>query len=83
MLRMLTRPTKSLVSMDGLRASLLRKALDKNSRRDPDGNFVVIGHPKAVTPYSLGMLDRFLDHAARRGHTVVTFSEFIRMQGLS
>jgi hypothetical protein len=83
MLRMLTRPTKSLVSMDGLRASLLKNALDANARQEPDGNFVVIGHPKAVTPYSLRELDRFLLHAKKQRHSVETFSSFVEKAGIS
>ncbi len=78
MMRMLTRPTKSLVSMDGLRASLLQKALDANAKKDPEGNFVVIGHPKAVTPYALRELDRFLLYAEQRQHHVKTFSSFAK-----
>ncbi len=74
LLRMLTRPTKSIVSMDGLRASLLTKALKAQAKREPEGNFVVIGHPKAVTPYSLEQLDRFL-HAAKK-HQMMTFSAY-------
>ncbi len=77
MVRMLTRPTKSLVSMDGLRASLLQKALDANARKEPDGNFVVIGHPKAVTPYSLRELDRFLQRASKKRHSVGTFASYM------
>lgn len=79
MLRMLTRPTKSLVSMDGLRASLLTPALRSNAKRDPEGNFVVIGHPKAVTPYSLSKLDRFLLQLSGK-HRVMTFRSWIDAQ---
>ena len=78
MLRMLTRPTKSLVSMDGLRASLLIKALDANSKKDKDGNLVVIGHPKAVTPFSLDALDKFLAYAKQNDHKVLTFNKYIK-----
>jgi len=81
LLRMLTRPTKSLVSMDGLRASLLKRALVENEKRDPEGNLVVIGHPKAVTPYALETLDRFLRHATKR-HRVMTFTEYVKERGI-
>ncbi len=82
MLRMLTRPTRSLVSMDGLRASLLTPALKANSRKDPDGNFVVIGHPKAVTPYSLDALDRFLRNLPDCD-AVTTFGDWVKSGDIS
>ncbi len=73
--KMLSSKTRSIVSMDGYRASLLKKALKESQKRDPEGNFVVIGHPKAVTPYSLDMLDGFLNFKAGE-HRVMTFTEF-------
>ena len=79
MLRMLTRPSNALASMDGLRASLLEKAFTANKKRDPDGNFVVIGHPKAVTPYSLQKLDRFLEKVtSSKNDNIITFTDFIK-----
>jgi len=52
--------TTSVVSIDGYKASFLNKAFDqyKNSGKT---DFVVIGHPKALSRYSLQMLDKFLD----------------------
>ena len=79
LLRMLTRPTKSIVSMDGLRASLLTRALQAGAKRDPDGNFVVIGHPKAVSPYSLEQLDRFLERL-KPDNRVMTFSDYVKAE---
>jgi len=75
MLRLLTRSSDALASMDGLRASLLQKAFAANRRRDPEGNFVVIGHPKAVTPYSLEKLDRFLLDISSNDQ-ITTFSRY-------
>ena len=74
--KMLTSYSKSLVSMDGYRASLLKNALSENHKKDPEGNFVVIGHPKAMTPYSLEVLDKFLDFAIQGGNNVTTFAKF-------
>ena len=55
----LMRPTTSVVSMDGYKASFLaRAAADDRARGMED--FVVIGHPKALTRYSLDKLDEFL-----------------------
>ena len=62
LIRMLTRPSYSVVSMDGYKSSLLQSALNEYKKRFADNDyFVVIGHPKALTPYSLQKLDRFLN----------------------
>ena len=55
----LTKPSTSVVSLDGYKASLVEEAADEYHRRGMD-DFVVIGHPKALTPYSLECLDNFL-----------------------
>jgi hypothetical protein len=58
-LRKLTHWTNSEVSMDGYKASFLE---DAYSRYEMDGktDFVVIGHPKALTLYSLQQLESFI-----------------------
>jgi hypothetical protein len=61
-LRKLVAPTTSVVSLDGYKASFLDDAARDYARRGLE-DFVVIGHPKAVTPYSLQKLD---DYLARR-----------------
>ena len=57
--RKLTAPSTSVVSLDGYKASLVEEAADDYRSRGME-DFVVIGHPKALTPYSLERLDRFL-----------------------
>ena len=52
-------PSTSVVSMDGFKASFLARAHDDYRRRGME-DFVVIGHPKALTPYALDRLDDFL-----------------------
>ena len=61
--RKLMRRSVSVVSIDGLKGSLLEAAFQDYRRRGMD-DFVIIGHPKAFTRYSLRHLDRFL-HAHR------------------
>jgi hypothetical protein len=62
-LRRLTRASMSVVSIDGLKSSLLTSALKKNLKRRPDMNlFHVMGHPKALTRYSIDQLKHFLDN---------------------
>jgi len=54
----------STVSLDGYRASLLGRAAAAYERREDDPsetNFVIIGHPKALSRYSLARLGEFLD----------------------
>ncbi|MEH6704807.1 MAG: hypothetical protein V7691_08415 [Galbibacter orientalis] len=61
LVRLLTRPSHTVVSIDGCKAKLLFKALKKYVRKTKNkGNFVLIGHPKAFTPYSLKKLNKFI-----------------------
>lgn len=56
----LTKRSLSPASIDGLKASLLEQGLE-TVRGQPDGSiYNVMGHPKALTPYSLKQLDKFL-----------------------
>ena len=59
LLRKLFTPTASVVSMDGMKSGFLEAAW-RNYQRLGMEDFVVIGHPKALTPYSLGRLEAFL-----------------------
>lgn len=52
-------PSTSVVSLDGYKASFLAAAAADHRRRGLE-DFVVIGHPKALTRYGLEALDRFL-----------------------
>lgn len=73
-LKRLTSYTHSVVSCDGTKSSLLQTSLDAHERKfGTFGDFVVIGHPKAATPYSLEQLERFL--ALNRNHEIITVSE--------
>jgi hypothetical protein len=66
LLRKLFGSTHSVVSIDGLKASLLEPAW-REARRREQQDFVVIGHPKATTRWSLEQLARFLHrHADER-----------------
>jgi hypothetical protein len=63
LLRKLLRPSHSVVSIDGYKASFLERAAAEYRARGFE-DFVVIGHPKALTPYSLDKLDAFLGGGA-------------------
>lgn len=57
--RKLMRRSVSVASIDGLKSGLLEAAFQDYRKRGMD-DFVIIGHPKAFTRYSLEQLDRFL-----------------------
>jgi hypothetical protein len=59
--------------VDGYKASFLDEAAQDYRRRGRD-DFVVIGHPKALTPYSLEKLDQFL--AGKKGGELATYEAY-------
>jgi hypothetical protein len=71
LLRKLLRPTASVVSIDGYKASFLEAAARAHEARGME-EFVVIGHPKALTPYSLERLDAYL----AKGRDVVGYADY-------
>ncbi|PIA79024.1 hypothetical protein BFR04_05745 [Gaetbulibacter sp. 4G1] len=71
-LRLLFSGSYTVVSIDGYKASYLKKAFLKHIRRYKTGNFVVIGHPKAFSTYSLSKLDTFL-HEQEQQIKIKTF----------
>ena len=73
LMRKLFQPTTSVVSLDGYKASFLEEAADDYRARGLE-DFVVIGHPKALSPYSLERLDAFL--AGGRAGEVATFAAY-------
>jgi hypothetical protein len=60
LLRKLFAPSTSVVSVDGVKSGLLDSACASARARGLQ-DFVVIGHPKAFTPHSLAMLERFIE----------------------
>ena len=61
-IKLLLKHSKSVVSIDGYKSSYLIKAYNTYKKNTKDkGDFVIIGHPKALTPYSLKMLSKFLE----------------------
>jgi peptidoglycan/xylan/chitin deacetylase (PgdA/CDA1 family) len=79
LVRKLVQPSSSVVSMDGYKASFLQIAAQEYEVEGYE-DFVVIGHPKALTPYSLEQLDRLL--AGDTAGEVVTFSAYEQPQRL-
>lgn len=74
-LKLLTSYSNSVVSIDGFKASFLAEAFrDYVKHTDGKGNFVIIGHPKAFTKYSLKKLASFVEKTHRQ-HQYKTFQE--------
>lgn len=69
----LTQSSRLSVSMDGYFANSLSSALKKNQEED----FVVIGHPKACTLFSLEQLEKFINKQ-RGSHQFLTFSDRLK-----
>lgn len=59
-IRMLTQSTNSVVSIDGYKVSFLQDAFDDFKKNIDNKNFVIIGHPKAMSEYSLDKLEEFI-----------------------
>lgn len=72
LLRILFFSSNSVVSVDGFKSSFLAKAFDTLSSDIND--FVIIGHPKAMSQYSLDQLESFL--VSNRKHNFVSFSDY-------
>lgn len=70
---LLTRWTYNTVSVDGYNASLLHRALRQHQRLKKS-DMVIIGHPKALTRYGLGALERFIQRQ-KSAHRFTTFRE--------
>lgn len=61
-LRLMLKSSYSVVSIDGFKASYLQKAFIKYKKINKNkGSFVIIGHPKAFSPYSLKKLSNFIN----------------------
>ncbi len=69
----LTSPTISVVSIDGLKAGLLGRALRAEQKAGKQ-LFHAMGHPKAVTRHSLERLDSFFTNIG--AFTNITFQDF-------
>lgn len=70
--KLLTKFTNNPVSVDGYNAHLLQKALNNLSKNNKK-NMVVIGHPKALSRYSILMLEEFVKEN-NSNHNFTTFT---------
>lgn len=70
--KLLTRYTNNPVSIDGYNAQLLNKALKLLQQKQFE-HMVVIGHPKALSRYSIQKLESFVE-CNREKHNFTTYS---------
>ncbi len=74
--KMLTQYTDCTVCIDGYNASLLEKALRKLQKKHFN-NMVVIGHPKALSRYSIQNVEKFIERNKTK-HNFTTYSKMFR-----
>jgi|TARA_B100000959_G_C14916229_1_gene597464 hypothetical protein len=67
---LLLKPSFSVASIDGYKASLLTRCAEQNKEQ-----LVLIGHPKALTPFSLIELDSFINKR-QRDSVFITYSNY-------
>ena len=73
-LRLMTFSSYSVVSIDGYKSKLITSAFKKYKQKATGPqNFVLIGHPKAFTPYSLKKLTHFLKRTVKE-HKYCTYT---------
>lgn len=72
-LKLLLFPSYSVVSIDGFKASYLEKAFRFYKKKNLE-DFVIIGHPKAFTPFSLKKFKAFIEKDNRH-KDVIVFSD--------
>ena len=74
MFRLLLTPSYSVVSIDGFKASLINNAFKLYKKHTSiNDNFVLIGHPKAFTEYSLQKTKFFIEQT-HNNHNFVTYT---------
>lgn len=70
--KLLTRYTNNPVSIDGYNAQLLQKVLKDLQKKNAE-NMVVIGHPKALSRYSIQKLEEFVEQN-KENHNFTTYT---------
>ncbi|WP_222982687.1 hypothetical protein [Flagellimonas meishanensis] len=82
-LRLLTTWSYSVVSVDGYKASLIESAFKKYAKSSKDNrNFVLIGHPKAFSAYSLNKLERFIEKTVEQNrYSTYSDLDFLILHG--
>ncbi len=71
--KLLTSFTVQPLSLDGYNARLLNRGLSETKNKKSTNHMVVIGHPKALSRFSLRALDKFIDKH-KQEHRFITYS---------
>lgn len=79
-LKRLLFPSRSVASIDGMKGLALPSAFKKWSRESGSDLFHVMGHPKALTPYSLRALSAFLKET--RGLEPAALADYANLRPL-
>ena len=75
LIRLMSSYSHSVVSIDGFKASLIMKSFKKYIKNtNGKGNFVLIGHPKAFTQFSLQKFSQFIEYS-KENHSFVIFKD--------
>ncbi len=74
--KLLTRFTNNPVSIDGYNAQLLQKVLRDLQKKNAE-NMVVIGHPKALSRYSIQKLEEFVEQNKENNNFTTYTAQFI------
>ena len=72
--RLLLAPTYAVASCDDYRSSLLEETFNK-FESTLKNNFVIIGHPKLMSPYSKSKLESFVSKTTQKGHRFTSIRE--------
>ncbi len=75
-LKKLLFPCTSVVSIDGYKVSFLNKAFNQYKKNVLNKNFVIIGHPKAFSPYSLEKLENFIKENITNNNFTTFYKEY-------
>ena len=75
--KMLTQFTNCTVCIDGYNAHLLQRALDNQLRKNSN-HTVVIGHPKALSRYSIQKLEEFIEKNKKIHHFTTYSKQFLK-----
>lgn len=70
LLKLLLVPSTGVVSLDGYRSRYLIPAWKRRPRNTR--HFIALGHPKAMTPYSLDRLSEFVNYVSPRHFNVLS-----------
>ena len=71
----LTKPTLHCTSVDGYFAAEVKSAFRKTEQGNSGNEFVVLGHPKAMTKYSLRKLEEII-FSIQKNNSITTFLQY-------